>query len=311
MDVYLSHIKYALGTMTSIDKLNETAASDVDVDIFKNLGFGTVCVSNQSTYGLAENCIERSLQSAAINGSEISGLIYTSINLLYQPFRILEFEAMCKKLGLINTQLIGLYLSGCANLTTAIQVASNLIRAGTHKRVLIVASDKMDSNRVFHPNLAVTSDGAACCVISTKPEGYKIIQSVHETNLQLAAVPEATLGLEQIQQRVVWGKKVWRKFMGKLCENDKSITQVICNNFSLPVLQSYAFQSGIEIQKYYTKNIKRIGHIPYAETLINLSDYTGSVNEDSVKNVILFNASIKNMGLTLLTRSERALSVCI
>ncbi len=91
-------------------------------------------------------------------------------------------------LGLEHARPVGLWLSGCANVITAVRCAADMISAGSSENVLLVAAERVapaESRMLMSPlPAAILSDAALSCIISSqRTDGYIVGATVHVSDL--------------------------------------------------------------------------------------------------------------------------------
>ncbi|MFJ5259395.1 3-oxoacyl-ACP synthase [Streptomyces sp. NPDC088387] len=172
-------------------------------------------------------------------------------------------ETVLNGLGL-DCPFLGLTLNRCTNLVTGLGVAEALVRAGRHHNVLVITADRMATESARVENFALFSDGAAGCLVTTRPGDYEILGSA------TAQDPRA----------LDWGNEISADLSRQV--NDALLTPhgltpgdlagVLHNNLFLPIVVMKERLAGFTPAQLDTTNTARTGHCFAADPLINLVD---------------------------------------
>lgn len=90
--------------------------------------------------------------------------------------------------GLVNPQIYGNWMSACGNSLMSIRLAAGLVTAGLNSNVLVVLSDRVEPGgcRLMRRGLAIYSDLAATCVVSSGGPGFRLGPMVTQPALALS-----------------------------------------------------------------------------------------------------------------------------
>ncbi|MFI1568676.1 3-oxoacyl-ACP synthase [Streptomyces sp. NPDC020490] len=172
-------------------------------------------------------------------------------------------ETIMNGLGL-DCPFLGLTLNRCTNLVSGLGVAESFARAGKYRNVLVISADRSATETARMENFALFSDGAAGCLVTTRPGDYEILGS---------ASAQDTRALD-------WGNEISADLSRQV--NDLLLTPhglapsdlagVLHNNLFIPIVVMKERLAGFTPAQLDTANTSRIGHCFAADPLINLAD---------------------------------------
>ncbi|MDR0894745.1 MAG: ketoacyl-ACP synthase III [Prevotellaceae bacterium] len=90
---------------------------------------------------------------------------------------------VCEKLGLKNAFAFDLQ-AACSGFLYGLETASNFIRSGRYKKVILIGADKMSSitNYTDRSTCPLFGDGAAACMVEPTTEPYGVIDAILRTD---------------------------------------------------------------------------------------------------------------------------------
>lgn len=272
MNIYISNIKYVLGTQECITTLCPDSRVD-EVDILLNYGLDKYCKFTEGNEELAHQCVSATLDDSKLQKEEVEALIFSTtlqtLNSCKLDIRKLDF--IQHSLGLKNAYTYGFFLSNCANLIGAIQLARSLLISEIYSELLIVVSDRIEhsADRFMESNESILSDGAVSFLISKKRGDYELgslfLQNdtsylTEETNI-ISYLNRASKNIKEIYAKI--------RNDDKYCHYKK----VFLGNYNLMVQNVYQSVLNVDDNQMFFDNIARIGHVFSADLLINLLDY--------------------------------------
>ncbi|MCG7491067.1 3-oxoacyl-ACP synthase [Vibrio sp. Of14-4] len=275
-------IGYELGE-TCIDLEDNVAlCSDRKSQLFlRTMGFGTYYKTERTLGELAQKSIEKSLANSNVSAKDIDLVIYSSSTFGDRHGDVIDKEiAQClTNVGLEKVYPIGIYLSQCNNFFAALDVATQYINSGRHQTILMVFADRVLDESTRFKNLAINSDAAVSCVLSTRHDlGLPLSVSgqnikTYLTDADMINPSNNTLN-KDIHDRYLSGiSSVFKQMLteNKMAADD--VDQVICHNFSYSALRQIATAINVHESLIFKDNIRRFGHAYTCDTLINLNDY--------------------------------------
>ncbi|EDP58804.1 3-oxoacyl-[acyl-carrier-protein] synthase III C-terminal domain-containing protein [Vibrio sp. AND4] len=275
-------IGYELGETCINLEDNISLCSDRKSQLFlRTMGFGTYYKTERTLGEIAQKSIEQSLEKSNLSPKDIDLVIYSSSTFGDRHGDAIDKEiARClTNVGLEKVYPLGVYLSQCNNFFAALDIATQYIHSGRHQTILMVFTDRVLDESTRFKNLAINSDAAASCVLSTRSDlGLPLTVSgqnikTHLTDADMINPNDNSLD-KSIHDRYLTGiSSVFGQMLteNKVTVND--INQVICHNFSYSALRQIATAININESLIFKENIQRFGHAYTCDTLINLNDY--------------------------------------
>ena len=170
-------------------------------------------------------------------------------------------------LGLGNVSFYGMTLHRCANLVVALDLANTLVRAGRHRRMLVITTDRVPRGVSRIESFAIFSDGAASCLVTDEPVAgtcYDVLGSASCSTLdRLDYGGEISADLAVAVNRSLLEDQSLRA---------SELSALMHTNLVIPVISMKERQAGFTAEQLYLDNISRFGHCFAADPLINLVD---------------------------------------
>jgi len=274
--VYLHSISHQLGEIRPIEEIQELAINLALCKTMRGLGCNTFSRVEGGVRQLLLDSARRTLQLSGLATGEIDVILYASST--YDPLEdVDDIGFVADELKLYNAFPVGVFLGFCAGFSQGMCIAEGLFAAGRAKNILFITGDKIKEDResrLLMQNSAVISDGVASCILtSAKVEnGYCVQSSVH------SYLPSTykLRGAEKVMDYVLqYSRGVSTAFQtansqASLVPDDYS--RLITGNFNKAVLQNLSQLTGIEMERFHTKNIGHFGHCFSADLLIGLED---------------------------------------
>jgi 3-oxoacyl-[acyl-carrier-protein] synthase III len=188
--IFVDHLSFALGeSIYTVDEAAEMGKIASPAAALKESGFRQhhVCEPSTSAYALACRAVE------AIGGNldDIGAIVYATCipcngNLGEEKrFRetgdvkyLMDFPAshlQCD-FGMKRAIVIGLNQQACTGMLGSLSLARVLLVAEPYiGRVLCLTADRFPEGALYEQSYNLISDGAAACVVSTEPKGFRVI----------------------------------------------------------------------------------------------------------------------------------------
>lgn len=271
-DVYLSAPRYVLGEhATDHRDIPEVVARISDLRIPPRAefwGWGTVHRTARDTADLAIDAGLATLRAAGLNGADISALVLCSTRFPGDTTDHGHFvQTIMGKLGLASVEFIGVALNQCANLLAGIRVAQAMVAAGWHRRVLVITTDRSDSEATRLQSFALFSDAAAGCVVSDEPTGHPTFSVLGSA----AATDVAELGWAH-EISAALARQVNEQLLAPRGLAIADIDAVLHANVFKPIVMLKELQAGFVAAQLDPGQIPRFGHCFAADPIINLVD---------------------------------------
>ncbi|WP_331771928.1 3-oxoacyl-ACP synthase (plasmid) [Embleya sp. NBC_00888] len=176
-------------------------------------------------------------------------------------------ETFLAESGLGDVPFYGQNMNRCVNLLAAIDTATAFVRAGRHRRVLVVTTDSAAHEDDRMASYALFSDGAASCLVAAEGEvegGYEILACASAQDPgRLAHANEISADL---------ARTVNERLLTPLGMKPGDIAGLMHANIFKPVVVMKERQAGFTPAQLHLDNITRVGHCFAADPLINLVD---------------------------------------
>jgi 3-oxoacyl-[acyl-carrier-protein] synthase-3 len=303
--VYLNGLAFALGELRPVDSLGVLREKQDSLEELGKRGVHQYAESPLRPAELAVQSIRETLEVARLAASEVDALIYASTSFWQKSFGTeREVSWLMFELGLSKAFPIGVFLPGCANFTSALRVAANLIRGDGLRNVLVVTTDRVNpgdpQRRVMWPHVSVLSDGAASALVSSEAAGFEVLSLVHRSSpamwdldpdSNLAAFLMGTVkGAQETVQAALDAADIQRS----------AVRRLITNNYNVPVMQMIARRCGFAAEQTFLDNVPRFAHAYAADLVINLSDCVRTNGLRANDSYCLLATGHKNWGGTVL-----------
>jgi 3-oxoacyl-[acyl-carrier-protein] synthase-3 len=170
-------------------------------------------------------------------------------------------------LGLDRAAVIGLNQQACTSMLGALRLARALIRDDeTVKRALCVTADRFPEGATYEQAYNLISDGAAACVVSTEPRGYRIVSSHAITNGALAQASDD----ETVGSYFNYTHRLIRESLDKARLSMNDIAWVVPQNTNVKAWAILSRVLKIDLERVYFGSIVDVGHIISSDNMVNL-----------------------------------------
>ncbi len=279
MQIYLSGLSHAVGDRYPIADL-APLLPDGALRRLTDGGIRHYRRSDLPPAHFAFRSLSMTLGSTRCQASDLDLVFYCSAELGEEQDGIDGFMKSLNDLGATHVPVIGLGLARCVNLTTAIDLASMLIKARRHQRVAVVTTDGVSfgRTRLVQADASVFSDGAASCLVSAEPADFELlgIGSWSDRRLRLqTAVSEPSM--QQTAQGIGRAFCTAATAAGVRAED---IEQMFSLNLTAPLTRFLAKHCGLDKSKLFNRTTAEMGHVFSADILINMQAYLADVGND-------------------------------
>lgn len=274
--VYLKALAYELGE-ESHDVADLTAIPADTRALLEEAGLSSYCRSTRSPVELCRGPVERSL--AALGAQErrqIRRVIFATNSFADASIAAQgPTSEVLVDLGLPDAAPIGVFLSFCANIHSAIEIASALVAVGGDEAILIVCTDVLsqEEDRLVPPSISVFSDAAASFVVGAEPGPYRILGSRLRVDSRLGAVDRESEFVKYMEgvSRGVSG--LVDELLANFDVEREEVVRVLPNNYNRWVCRSMAELVGFSEEHLYLDNVPRFAHAFASDNAINLHDF--------------------------------------
>jgi 3-oxoacyl-[acyl-carrier-protein] synthase-3 len=170
--------------------------------------------------------------------------------------------------GLDGAFVIGLAQQACTGLLGSLRLAAALLRAEPDvRRVLCVTADRFPPGALYEQSYNLISDGAAACLVSTEPGGYRLLAAHAITNGALAtASDDETVGVY-----FSYTHRAIRETLARAGLSMEDIAWIVPQNMNVRAWQILARLLKIDEARVAYPTLPSIGHVIAADNLINLA----------------------------------------
>lgn len=237
-------------------------------------GWGTIRRTERTIEDLAVESGTATLAAADLDPASVDSVVLCSTGFpvgtgVHGAF----VERILTGLGIADADFVGVGINRCTNLLAGVQVADAYVRAGRHRRVLVITTDRVVDETTRMDKFALFSDGAASCLVTDgtandRPAGFDL--------LACATANRAT--------ELDWANEINPALAARVNEQllkpfDLTTTDIaglMHTNVYKPVVYLKEMQAGFAAAQLYLDNITRLGHCFAADPLINLVDREGA-----------------------------------
>lgn len=301
MNLYLSHLGYALGSLER-DANEAEQAGDIgsSAAALASAGFDRhcICAVNESAYDLAR----RALLASQIDTDLIDCIVYSTC--LPQNGSLTgtaEFESSRDVKHLMNFPashlqadfdmhdafVIGLNQQACTGMIGSIRLARNMLLAEPElEHALCITADRFPPGARYEQAYNLISDGAAACQVSRQPGGFRIL-AVHQiTNGAMAqADDDSTVG-----SYFNYTHRAISETLARAELEMRDIRWVIPQNTNRKAWQILAGLLQIPTDRAWFESMPRCGHVISADNIINLAELERSDRLHKGDRLLLFMA---------------------
>ena len=280
--VYMTALGYHLGDSYPISEIKELQINPEEeiLETLLEVGLQNYTRTSLSPIEMAKESIQVTLKKTSIHSRDIDALVYATSS-FWQPSSssTKEISRLIYELDLNNAYPIGVFFSDCSSMLTSIRLASNFIKTGEWRNVLVVSSDTIsdDETRIIPPKTSISSDAAASCILtSEKEEGFEVVYTTQQID---TAMPDifTIKDMKEIKKYLKTYDKVVKKIIDKTMKDvkmrPKDFKKIILINLNSSVSQTICNFLGVKIERVFQDNIPRFAHAFASDILINLCDF--------------------------------------
>jgi len=280
-DVYLDHLAYALGERRcSVDETVAAGRASSTPSALREAGFVNhhVCAEQTTAYDLAK----RTIETMGADLGRVGAIIYATCLPLNasigseQRFRethdvkhLMDFPAshLQADFGLDGALVIGLSQQACTGMLGSLRLARALLHAEPEVGdVLCLTADRFPHGAHYEQAYNVISDGAAACVVSRVPRGFRLIACHSITNGALAHASDD----ETVGSYFTYTRRVIEETLQKARLRIPDITWIVPQNVNVKAWQILARLLGVEPCRVYCESIADVAHVISGDNVINL-----------------------------------------
>lgn len=283
MGYYLPPTRQTVGEVVDAGQATSDAAK------LTHLGFDSIRVASEiSAERMAVAAVRDLQERSAFDLDRIDVIVYAGAlatssivtsddqpawGALHDPVPMFRFPGPClqAELGIPNAAVIGIAQLACNTFQAALRVARALILAEPSvNNVLCVAADRFPAGARREIVYNLMSDGACAAVVSRDAGPNRILSM---TQITRGAYWDGTVSHDQlIAAYFPLARRAILEALEGAGLRVGDLDQFIPHNLNLKSWEILAQVVGIPIEKIYTPNIPRIGHVVASDNVINFLD---------------------------------------
>jgi 3-oxoacyl-[acyl-carrier-protein] synthase-3 len=275
----LTGFAYELGTPRTIDELAEDGLVPPEQAEQLIARGQRLCPVAESAEPLISTTVRRSLDSAGLEGGEVDRVLLASESILIAESKAGHQAARARLyltlagLGLGQVPVLMLTFAGCGSAVAALEYATLLVDRGEARAVLVVTVDRVlpGGRRVLPPAVSILGDGAASCVVTSRPAGPDDLALRRVWRRAFLTAVERDREEDFGPSLVMLGRSLVSLAKEVRPTGALDGTAFTCNNYGTPTVRLFSRTLGIDDDRVFTANIDRVGHLGCADPLVNLA----------------------------------------
>jgi len=294
-NIYINSTAYYLGPKT-VNVNDSASACDLvsTAEALKQAGFNThhMCPTDISVYDLAKGATTALIKAMPNkNGSlsECQAILYSTCLPVngnigsYDEYKssrdvkhLMDFPAshLQSDFDINGAMVMGLNQQACTSMISTLRVARALIMSDDNmNQVLCLTADRFPPGAIYEQSYNLISDGAAACLVSREPQGYRIIGCHHITNGAMAqATDDETTGFYFNYTHQLITETLSR--CGLVMDD---IQWIISQNTNLKAWQILSSLLHFDRERVLAPSMAEVGHCISGDNIINLK-YAEALN---------------------------------
>lgn len=280
-DVYVHHFALSLGSLEySLEESVAAGRTHSGAQALSEAGFRRhrIARAEQTAYDLARAAVTPIAEAATDAGAIIYATCLPLNANIGSPAQfhttrdvkhLMDFPVshLQADFGLDHAAAIGLGQQACTSMLGSIRIARALLRDEPELgRILCVSADRFPQGAEYEQAYNLISDGAAACVVSLVPRGYRVVACHQLTNGALAqATDDETVGTY-----FSYTARLLRETLAKAGLAPGQIDWVVPQNTHVKAWTILARLLGLPEERVFFRTIGEIGHVISADNVANL-----------------------------------------
>src|SRR5262245_56595134 len=183
--------------------------------------------------------------------------------------QLMDFPAshLQSHFGLNRAAVIGLNQQACTGVIGSLRLARALILAEPEvERALCVTADRFPAGALYEQSFNLISDGAAACVVSTTPKGFRLIATHAITNGSMSRSSDD----ETVGSFFTYTHRTINETLAKAGLSIDEIDWIVAQNTNVTAWQILARLLKFDFEKIYFPTLGEVGHVISGDNIINL-----------------------------------------
>jgi 3-oxoacyl-[acyl-carrier-protein] synthase-3 len=281
MDIFIHDLGTALGDQSfTVEESFAQKRIFSPVEQYREAGFARhrVCSPKVGAYQLARIAVQEIQDKIA----ESTAIIYATCLTMngnigseeaFKTSRDVKFlmdypaSHLQADFDLMNAAVIGLNQQACTSMLGSLRLAKALLTTeAEQEKILCVTADRFPEGAYYEQAYNIISDGAAACVVSREPRGYRIVATHALTNGALAqATDDETVG-----SYFSYTHRLFTELLQKAEMSMADIDWIIPQNTNVNAWVILSRLLGVDQEKVYFRSIAEVGHIISSDNIVNL-----------------------------------------
>jgi 3-oxoacyl-[acyl-carrier-protein] synthase-3 len=300
-EAFIDHLSFALGDKTvTVEESAEKGRLVSSPSVLKEAGFERhhICSEQATAYDLARRAVE----AVARELGDIGAIVYSTCipvnGSIGSQSRfdetgdvkyLMDFPAshLQSDFGLHNASVIGLNQQACTGMLGSLRIARMLIATEPDiSRVLCVTADRFPEGALYEQSYNLISDGAAACLVSTTPEGFKLVGYHAVTNGAMAQASDD----ETVGSFFSYTFRAIQDSLARAGLDIKEIDWIVAQNTNQKAWQILSRLLKFDFERVYFPTIREVGHVISGDNIINLKRLVEEKRVKAGERVLMFMA---------------------
>ena len=298
---FVDHLTYALPEQTRT--VEETAAAGRTIsgaEVLKESGFQQhhICKDGETAYTLAN----RAVKNIETELSGIGAIVYATCIPIngnvgdlssYQTSKdvkyLMDYPAsrLQADFGLDDAVVFGLNQQACTSMLGSIRLAGMMLASEPEiSKVLCVSADRFPEDALYEQSYNLISDGAAACIVSNKPGGFRLLAAHGTTNGAMSFASDD----ETVGSFFSYSHATISKTLSKAHLNIGQIDWIVPQNTNAKAWMVMSSLLKFDFAKVYFPTIANSAHMISGDNIVNLKHLVDAQRVKSGQRVLLFMA---------------------
>jgi 3-oxoacyl-[acyl-carrier-protein] synthase III len=277
--IYVDGCSYSLGRPQPIESLlREGVLSPESFEDCRDRGITTFCAGGDSIAQMRSTASARAIAAAGLSADNVDCVVVADAT----PEGPRDVPAELSEARVV------LQAPDCAAFCGGVETAAEQIGAGTAENVLILLTGHVPSGQSrYNPELGtVFGDGAAACIVSSKPRGFAVIAAESWMESNPVRVSRATQPSgEQMLQDFLRLQNLLRLSYESAAITPAAVTALCGTHGSQIYLELMAEAAELPYERAYVDAMQEFGHVFACDNLIalaHLREHRSAVGRDRV-----------------------------
>lgn len=300
-DVFIDHLSFKLGDETiTVEKSAEKGRTISTASVLRESGFSEhhVCFSQTTAYDLARGAVQQIEKELG----DIGAIIYSTcipvngsvgdekkFHETRDVKHLMDFPAshLQSDFRLDNAVVIGLNQQACTGMLGSLRVAKMLLMSEPEiGRALCVTADRFPHEALYEQSYNLISDGAAACIASTSPRGFRLLAAHAITNGAMARASDD----ETVGSFFSYTHRVIQQTLVKASLDVADLSWIVPQNTNRKAWQILARLLKFDFERVYFPTIGEVGHVISGDNIINLKRLVDDGRIEPGQRALLFMA---------------------